>query len=68
MTTTSLRPRERHTDAVGPDRGCFVSARCVECPLNRCVLEVPAAELTAFRAAWGVLARYVAEPDRILEP
>lgn len=69
-TSTKQKPKHggRRADDAPPDRGCFVSPRCTACPLNRCVLEAPAAELAAFRAAWRTIAKYATPADRTLEP
>jgi hypothetical protein len=63
VTSTKPKHGRRGDDTTFVDRGCFVAARCTECPLTTCILEAPASELVAFRSAWRTIARYVAAPD-----
>jgi hypothetical protein len=63
VTSTKPKHGRRGDDTTFVDRGCFVSARCVDCPLRLCILEAPAAELADFRSAWRTIAQYAAPVD-----
>ena len=49
-----------HTDSYAPDRGCFVWQRCADCPLPRCLEDLPPgqrkAALGEVRRALGMAA------------
>ncbi len=67
MPSTLTRRGRLPGEDAPPDRGCFVSPRCVDCPLRVCVKEMRHAERGEFTAAWRTIARYMAPPDRTLE-
>jgi hypothetical protein len=51
-------------ETVAPDRGCRFWPRCVTCPFQSCILDLPAKERVEFTAAWRVVLRHV-EPAMV---